>query len=178
MSTGFDTSNSLFEINVPNPPVDPALTQVMPSGDWGPVGGSVLGPSAVGAGLSTAQVGVRSDLDAELVDVGIGGRVGVSMGRVELSVSTGPTLTVVDLDSCLRQTVQTGNAVASRRDSDSERDVKVGWSARCAVDVAVTARVNVGVGVRYDYVSGTVSTRHAELDPSGFGVDARLAVSF
>ena len=175
---GFGTSHSVFEIHAPTPPVDPGLTQLLPTGDWGEIGGSVIGPTGTVPGLAGATVSVDTDVAAAFYEIGLGCSARYSLGRMCLCVSTGPVLSLSDVESSHRQRIQTGSSGSSWRRGDSDSDVLFGWSVRCGIDVLVTPSFSVGVGARYEAFDGTVSTRHVDIDPSGFGVDARLALLF
>lgn len=137
----------------------------------------------------TTDVAVDLDAEARWYVFSFGLELQQSLSdRFTVRAGVGPTLTIVDSESSLRQRATwnaPGNALDGNvvpgfasRESDRSFDYCAGGYAAMGIRCQLAAPVALELGCRYDEVVKDAHTRHAEFDLDGFSVDGRVVLRF
>lgn len=170
-STG-DVDGDTFDVDVsdfPNGVIEDVENGV-PGDD-----SSLLPPS------DTVEGFARYDLDIDAFTIGFGIGPRFEMGPVDLKLSVGPTVTVVNYNTKVDGEWNfRGEAVSGDTISRSDDGVDSRWGLYGSLGLIYDFNRNWGmeVGFRYDYIPDSIDTNVVNIDLSGMSTEVKLVYSF
>lgn len=123
---------------------------------------------------------VNYDLDVDLYTFGCGFNIGYTCKKLQLKMSAGPTLTLVDADVSRRTTAgfTGGTTFFNNKKNDDDFVVRGGAYALVGLQCDLGKSWGIGVAGRYDYVAVDVDTDIADFDLDGFSGQLYLDFEF
>lgn len=147
------------------------------SGNTFPVNGSGPIDGAIGGNPADIRNSYDIEMDAYVFSMGLGARM--LMGPVELKLSGGPTVSIVDYDFSRVSSVHYSQAdTYSESASDSGIDIILGAYVGADVLYPINEQWTIGAGLRYDFTLYDLETKVADVDLSGSSVELKVQYAF
>lgn len=122
------------------------------------------------------------DIDMSMLTLGAGFSGVWRVGKLNLSLGAGPTLTIADVDGRVTErAVWTGSGedvYAPRKHRNNTVQAEVGAYGAVGLTYQITESVGLCVECRYDYVIDDLQTRYADFDLTGASGQLKLVFSF